>query len=86
MNEYFEKMINEYGFEKREGQEKMAKIIQEAIENRKSCIIEAGTGIGKSLAYLLPAVLHAKKTNTKVVVSTNTINLQEQLIEKDLPY
>lgn len=85
MNEYFEKMINEYGFEKREGQEKMAKIIQEAIENRKSCIIEAGTGIGKSLAYLLPAVLHAKKTNTKVVVSTNTINLQEQLIEKDLP-
>lgn len=51
MNEYFEKIINEYGFEKREGQEKMAQLIQNCIDENKSCLVEAGTGIGKTLAY-----------------------------------
>ncbi len=46
---------------------------------------EAGTGTGKSLAYLLPAIAFAVKNNTRVVVSTNTINLQDQLFKKDLP-
>ena len=85
MNEYFEKIINEYGFEKREGQEKMAQLIQNCIDENKSCLVEAGTGIGKTLAYLLPAILYSKKNEKRVVISTNTINLQEQIIDKDLP-
>ena len=47
--------------------------------------IEAGTGVGKSFAYLVPAVLHAKRTRRKAVVSTHTIALQEQLVYKDIP-
>jgi predicted DnaQ family exonuclease/DinG family helicase len=48
-------------------------------------VVEGGTGIGKSVAYLLPAILFAARNNVRVVVSTNTINLQEQLIAKDIP-
>lgn len=48
-------------------------------------VVEGGTGIGKSVAYLLPAILFAARNNVRVVVSTNTINLQEQLISKDIP-
>lgn len=86
MNEYFKKMIEEYGFERRLGQEQMAGIIMENVLNLKSCIIEAGTGIGKTFAYLLPLVMYAKKYKKRVVISTNTINLQEQIINKDLPF
>lgn len=85
MNKYFEKMIRDFSFEKREEQEKMANLVKEHIQNNVSCLIEAGTGIGKSLAYLLPSVLYALENNERIVISTNTINLQEQLIEKDLP-
>ena len=48
-------------------------------------VVEAGTGVGKSLAYLIPAVLHAVRTKCKAVVSTHTIALQEQLVYKDIP-
>src|SRR5512136_954734 len=48
-------------------------------------MVEAGTGVGKSFAYLVPASLFAVQNNTRVVVSTNTINLQDQLIRKDIP-
>src|SRR5512136_2907555 len=48
-------------------------------------MVEAGTGVGKSFAYLVPASLFAMENNTRVVVSTNTINLQDQLIKKDIP-
>jgi DNA polymerase-3 subunit epsilon/ATP-dependent DNA helicase DinG len=48
-------------------------------------MVEAGTGVGKSFAYLIPAALFAMQNNTRVVVSTNTINLQDQLVKKDLP-
>ena len=48
-------------------------------------MVEAGTGVGKSLAYLVPAALFALKNNTRVLISTNTINLQDQLIKKDIP-
>jgi DNA polymerase-3 subunit epsilon/ATP-dependent DNA helicase DinG len=72
------------GFESRPEQVEMAKAVAEAIENGEHLVVEAGTGVGKSLAYMIPSVLHAIRTGTKVVVSTNTINLQEQLISKDV--
>ncbi|NGX60091.1 MAG: hypothetical protein KR126chlam3_01253 [Chlamydiae bacterium] len=72
-------------YESREGQQQMARHIWEAFEEEKSALFEAGTGIGKSLAYLIPALLWSYKTGEKIVVSTYTISLQEQLLEKDLP-
>ena len=48
-------------------------------------MVEAGTGTGKSIAYLVPSILWAMQNNERVVISTNTINLQEQLIDKDIP-
>ena len=72
-------------FEYREEQNQMALSVQNALENKTQLIIEAGTGVGKSLAYLIPAINYSIKTNEKIVISTNTIGLQEQLIDKDLP-
>jgi ATP-dependent DNA helicase DinG len=72
------------GFESRPEQVEMAKAVAEAIETSEHLVVEAGTGVGKSLAYLIPSVLHAIRTGDKVIVSTNTINLQEQLISKDV--
>lgn len=77
-----EKSLN--GFESRPEQVEMAKAVADAIENEEHLIVEAGTGVGKSLAYLIPSVLFAIRSGKKVVVSTNTINLQEQLIGKDV--
>lgn len=73
------------GFEERTEQVEMARSVAEAINEGQRLIVEAGTGVGKSLAYLLPAALYAVKNNKRVVVSTNTINLQEQLMTKDIP-
>ena len=73
------------GFEHRPEQEQMLEAVAEAIYNRRPLIIEGGTGVGKSLAYLLPAALFALAKGQRVVVSTNTINLQEQLTGKDIP-
>ncbi|MFW6180264.1 MAG: helicase C-terminal domain-containing protein [Spirochaetota bacterium] len=72
-------------FEDREGQREMIGLVCEAFNRPSAVLVEAGTGIGKSLAYLLPAVHWALQNHEKVVVSTNTINLQEQLLHKDLP-
>ena len=73
------------GFEHRPQQEEMLDAVTAAVYNQRHLIIEGGTGVGKSLAYLLPAALFAVSKGQKVVVSTNTINLQEQLIGKDIP-
>ena len=73
------------GFEERSEQVSMAKAVATAINGGQRLIVEAGTGVGKSLAYLLPALLYASMNNKRVVVSTNTINLQEQLVNKDVP-
>lgn len=73
------------GFEFRPGQLQMAYLTLEAFNERKHVVIEAGTGSGKSLAYLVPAALWATGKGEKVVVATHTINLQEQLITKDIP-
>ncbi len=73
------------GFEHRSQQERMAESVAAAIETGENLIIEAGTGVGKSLAYLVPAALHTLGGGRTVIVSTNTINLQEQLMAKDIP-
>ena len=73
------------GFEERPQQIAMARKVTEAMNRGEGLIVEAGTGVGKSLAYLLPALLYATANNSRVVVSTNTINLQEQLLNKDIP-
>jgi ATP-dependent DNA helicase DinG len=72
-------------YEWREGQVNMARAVVEAFNGTSHLMVEAGTGTGKSLAYLVPAVQWALQNKTPVVVSTNTKNLQSQLYEKDLP-
>ena len=72
-------------FEFRPQQQAMAVAVARALQNREHLAAEAGTGVGKSLAYLIPAILFAVAQKKKAVVSTHTINLQEQLTEKDLP-
>ncbi len=79
----FEREIPAYEF--REEQIDMARAVADAFNNARFLAVEAGTGVGKSIAYLVPAVLHAVQNNVRVVVSTNTKNLQEQLFFKDLP-
>lgn len=72
-------------FEQRGGQLEMAERVLHALNTGDHLIIEAGTGTGKSLAYLLPAALWSTANQRRVVVATNTIALQDQLIEKDIP-
>lgn len=73
------------GFEKRPQQEEMARAIATALEEEKHLIVEAGTGVGKSLAYLIPALLASQQEGRKAIISTHTITLQEQLLYKDIP-
>ena len=73
------------GFENRPEQIKMLKAVSNAFNTDSEIIVEAGTGTGKSLAYLLPSLMYSMKNNAQVVVATSTINLQEQLTGKDVP-
>lgn len=73
------------GGEYRAQQEEMALAVARAICDGRTLAVEAGTGTGKSLAYLVPALAHAVGARSKAVISTHTINLQEQLWHKDLP-
>jgi ATP-dependent DNA helicase DinG len=72
-------------FEYRPQQQEMAVAVARSLDRKEHLIVEAGTGVGKSLAYLIPAIFHAVAQNKKAIISTHTINLQEQLILKDLP-
>ena len=63
----------------------MLAAVTRAIHNGEHLVVEGGTGVGKSMAYLLPAALFALSKGQRVVISTNTINLQEQLLHKDIP-
>ncbi len=74
------------GYEFREEQLRMANAVARAFTASEHLIVEAGTGVGKSFAYLIPAISLALKTDETVVVSTNTISLQEQLVTKDIPF
>src|SRR5689334_18694291 len=73
-------------YEHRPGQIEMARAVMRAFEEKRHLIVEAGTGTGKTLAYLVPAVAAALGGNGRVIVSTGTKNLQEQLMEKDIPF
>ena len=70
---------------RRPGQVKMAKAVTNALDSERHLAVQAGTGTGKSLAYLVPAIRHAQAHGTTVVVSTATIALQRQLVDRDLP-
>lgn len=72
-------------FEFRPQQQEMGMAVARALENGEPVAVEAGTGVGKSLAYLLPSVRFAIEEGRKAIISTHTINLQEQLVGKDLP-
>jgi DNA polymerase-3 subunit epsilon/ATP-dependent DNA helicase DinG len=72
-------------FEHRPPQVEMLRAVTNALNEGRHLLVEAGTGTGKSMAYLVPSALWAMQNNTRVVISTNTINLQEQLIQKDIP-
>lgn len=72
-------------FESRNEQLEMLQAITYALSNSQHLMVEAGTGIGKSFAYLVPAVFWSMRNNTRVIISTNTLNLQDQLINKDIP-
>lgn len=73
-------------YEHRPGQIQMAQAVMRAFEEKRHLIVEAGTGTGKTLAYLVPAVAAALGGNGRVIISTGTKNLQEQLMEKDIPF
>src|SRR6201996_9521151 len=73
-------------FEHRPGQYLMAKAIEQAFEDKRHLIAEAGTGTGKTLAYLLPALRRAREQKQRIIISTGTKNLQEQLFFKDVPF
>ncbi len=74
------------GYEARVEQLRMAEAVGRAIDSGSHLVVEAGTGVGKSFAYLVPTILAAADRGLKVVVSTHTISLQEQLLFKDLPF
>jgi ATP-dependent DNA helicase DinG len=73
-------------YEARPEQLRMAEAVARAISENRHLMVEAGTGVGKSFAYLVPAILAATEAGKKIVVSTHTISLQEQLLQKDLPF
>ncbi|MCT1597194.1 ATP-dependent DNA helicase [Corynebacterium sanguinis] len=77
--------VDALGGAERPGQVAMAKAVTRALEEERHLAVQAGTGTGKSLAYLVPAIRHAHATGGTVVVSTATIALQRQLVERDLP-
>lgn len=77
--------VESLGGTERPGQVAMANAVTEAMDRERHLAVQAGTGTGKSLAYLVPAIRHAQATGSPVVVSTATIALQRQLVERDLP-
>ncbi|WP_040774650.1 DEAD/DEAH box helicase, partial [Rhodococcus rhodnii] len=77
--------VRELGGAERTNQMTMASAVAHSIDTGEHLAVQAGTGTGKSLAYLVPSIRHAVATGSTVVVSTATIALQRQLVERDLP-
>lgn len=84
-DELLDAAVTALGGTRREGQVAMAQAVTKALESERHLAVQAGTGTGKSLAYLVPSIRHAQTTDTTVVISTATIALQTQLVERDLP-
>jgi ATP-dependent DNA helicase DinG len=82
---FADRLPGRQGYEDRPEQRKMALAVANAIENEGILLVEAGTGTGKSLAYLIPSLLWASENGMPVIVSTRTLNLQQQLLDHDLP-
>ncbi|MBN3555886.1 ATP-dependent DNA helicase DinG [Fictibacillus nanhaiensis] len=72
-------------YEVRKSQQRMVELVDEALHTNQHLVIEAGTGVGKSLGYLIPGIRHAKEKDRPLVVSTHTVQLQQQLLERDVP-
>jgi ATP-dependent DNA helicase DinG len=72
-------------YESRKGQVEMMDTIDEALHTHQHLLVEAGTGTGKSLGYLLPSIVYAKEEGRPIVISTHTVQLQEQLLDRDIP-
>lgn len=83
--ELLEAAVTALGGARREGQIEMAKAVARSMETGEHLAVQAGTGTGKSMAYLVPAIRHSATSGTPVVVSTATLALQNQLVERDLP-
>ncbi|HWM57003.1 MAG TPA: ATP-dependent DNA helicase [Pseudonocardia sp.] len=83
--ELLDAAVGAVGGQRREGQDRMVEAVRAAIATREHVAVQAGTGTGKSLAYLVPAIHHAVATGHTVVISTATIALQRQLVDRDLP-
>ncbi|NAZ85061.1 ATP-dependent DNA helicase [Kineococcus indalonis] len=77
--------MRELGGQRREGQARMARAVTDAVRGRRHLLVQAGTGTGKSMAYLVPAVAHAVHRSSRAVVTTATLALQAQVVERDLP-
>ncbi|NLZ57544.1 MAG: DEAD/DEAH box helicase, partial [Corynebacterium sp.] len=77
--------VESLGGAPRAGQQAMAKAVTDAFYNKRHLAVQAGTGTGKSLAYLVPSIRHAQTTDSTVIISTATIALQRQLVNRDLP-
>ena len=80
-----DKAVAALGGSQREGQVRMATAVAAALDKERHLAVQAGTGTGKSLAYLVPAIRHAMNSGSTVIVSTATLALQRQLVERDLP-
>ena len=78
-------VVDDIGGQTRTGQQRMAEQVTEAFETGTHLLVQAGTGTGKSLAYLVPAVEHALGSDAPVVIATATLALQSQIINRDLP-
>ena len=85
VTELLDAAVTAVGGTRRDGQDAMAQAVRRAIVSGEHLAVQAGTGTGKSLAYLVPAIRHAVERGTTVVVSTATIALQRQLVDRDLP-
>ncbi|WP_425439128.1 ATP-dependent DNA helicase [Pseudonocardia ammonioxydans] len=85
VHELLETAVSSVGGSRREGQDRMADAVRRSLSSGEHLAVQAGTGTGKSLAYLVPAIRHAIARDTTVVVSTATIALQRQLVDRDLP-